>query len=359
MRIPSRITEMFGIELPLLQAPMAGSSGVDLAVAVAEAGGLGAIPCAMLDADGVRAAVGMFRQRVRAPINLNFFVHAPPDHDSDRDSAWAARLAPYYDELGAKQPAPDGPSRAPFDAEACALIESLKPEIVSFHFGLPEPPLLTRVRATGAKIVSSATTVAEARWLEARGCDAIIAQGAEAGGHRGMFLSEDIATQVGAFALIPLIADAVRAPVIAAGAIADGRGAAAAFVLGASAVQVGTAFLLAPESAAAPLHRAALAAFGDGETALTNVFTGRPARGLVNRFVREVGPMSPDAPAFPLALARSFPLRAAAEAKGDSGFTALWSRQAAALAKAEPAGAIARRLMREAEALLGAGNASA
>lgn len=352
MPLPHRATELFGVALPLLQAPMAGSSGVDLAVAVAQAGGLGALPCAMLGPDDIRASVGVFRQRVRAPVNLNFFVHAPPAEDAARDRAWAARLSSYYAELGAEPPRPGGPARAPFDAAACAIVEELKPEIVSFHFGLPEASLLSRVRATGAKIISSATTVPEARWLEAHGCDAVIAQGAEAGGHRGMFLSADIATQIGTFALVPLIVDAVRVPVIAAGGVADGRGAAAAFALGASAVQVGTAFLIAPESATAPMHRAALAQFGDGETALTNVFTGRPARGVVNRFVREVGPMSADAPAFPAAVARTHPLRAAAEAKGDAGFTPLWSGQTAALARAEPAAETVRRIIDGAAAIL-------
>ncbi len=349
MSLPRRVADLLGVALPVLQAPMAGTSGVRLAVAAAEAGGLSALPCAMLSADQIRESVQSFRQQLSAPINLNFFTHAPPQADPAREAAWRARLAPFAHELGVTGDAPAA-SRAPFDAAMCAVVEELKPEVVSFHFGLPAPELVARVRAAGPKVLSSATTLAEALWLEARGVDAIIAQGVEAGGHRGMFLSEDISTQMGTMALVQLIAGRVRVPVIAAGAIADGRSAAAALLLGADAVQIGTALMRAPECDTAPLHRALLEA--PGETALTNLFTGRPARGLVNRIMRELGPMNPAAPAFPNAAIAMAPLRRAAEARGDAGFSPLWAGQAFPLARAAPAGEIVRALCADAEKLL-------
>ena len=323
---------------PIIQAPMAGAHDERLAIAVAQAGGQGSLPCALLAPDGIRAQVAAFRAAVRAPVNLNFFCHAMPPADPPREAAWQARLAPYFAELGA---APTGgPSRAPFDETACALVEELRPEIVSFHFGVPAAALLARVKAAGARVWSSATTVEEAVFLERAGCDAIIAQGVEAGGHRGMFLTTEVATQVGTFALVPRIVDAVRVPVIAAGGIGDARGVAAALALGASAVQVGTAYLRTPE---ATIKYKALV--GTGETAVTNVFTGRPARGIVNRFVRELGPMAPDAPAFPTASPMYSPLRAKAEAAGSFDFTSLWAGQAAALAREVPAAEVTRELL--------------
>jgi len=312
-----RILDLFGIDLPVLLAPMAGSGGSELAIAVAEAGGLGSLPCAMLSLDQIRSELGVIRQRVKRPINLNFFCHRQPEPAPGREEMWRRRLAPYYAEFGLDpNAAPAGAGRNPFNEEACAIVEEHQPEIVSFHFGLPEEPLLERVRKTGAKIIASATTVAEARWLEERGCDAIIAQGAEAGGHRGIFLEDDISIQPGTMALVPQVVDAVSAPVIAAGGISDGRGIAAAFMLGASAVQIGTAYLQSPEALTGPVHREALANAREDRTVLTNVFTGRPARGLVNRIIREVGPICADAPAFPFATAAIMPLRKAAESMG-------------------------------------------
>jgi nitronate monooxygenase len=291
------------------------------------------------------------RQRTARPINVNFFCHEPPEPDPQREAAWKARLQGYYRDEGldADAPAP-AVNRAPFDEAMCAIVEELRPEVVSFHFGLPKPALLARVKATGACVISSATTAEEARWLEDRGCDAIIAQGCEAGGHRGMFLTGDIAMQAGTFALLPQVVDAVRVPVIAAGGIADGRGIAAAFALGAAGVQIGTAYLFTAEATITALHRAALSAAQDDGTALTNLFTGRPARGLLNRVMREVGPMSALAPAFPTAGTALAPLKAKAEAAGCSDFSAMWSGQAAALARGGEMGAadLTRRLAREA-----------
>jgi nitronate monooxygenase len=212
---------------------------------------------------------------------------------------------------------------------------------VSFHFGLPSPALLARVRAWGAKVISSATTVAEASWLEAQGVDAVIAQGLEAGGHRGMFLSSDLDTQMGTFALVSQIAKAVNVPVIAAGGITNAQAVAAAMALGAAGVQIGTAFMLCPEAKTSAVHRAALKQSAiepaTHHTALTNIFTGRPARGIVNRVMRELGPMSGVAPDFPLATAGIAPLRAKAEAAGSGDFSPLWSGQDASGCREIPA----------------------
>ena len=349
----TRFTELVGIELPIVQAPMAGASDAVLAAAVAAAGGLGSLPCAMLAADDVRREVGAFRAATDRPVNLNFFCHAPPDVDPARLQAWRDDLAAYYRELAIDPDAPvPSTARAPFDEAMAEVVEELAPAVVSFHFGLPADALVERVRATGATIMSSATTVAEARWLEDHGCDAVIAQGIEAGGHRGMFLTEDLATQVGTMALVPQVVDAVDVPVIAAGGIADGRGIAAAIALGADAVQLGTAFLRCPEALTGALHRDALAAATEDATALTNVFTGRPARGIVNRVVAEVGPLTDRAPAFPAAAGALMPLRAAAEARGSTDFSMLWSGQAARLARPLPAETLTRLLADEARQCL-------
>jgi nitronate monooxygenase len=348
-----RLLDLFRIELPILQAPMAGANGSAMAIAVNEAGGLGALPCGMLDAAKTRAEIGVIRQRTRKPVNVNFFCHTPPRPDPQRDAAWRARLGGYYAEFGL-DPNADVPSanRAPFDAAMCEIVEDLKPEVVSFHFGLPQPNLLTRVKAAGSVVISSATTADEARWLEQNGCDAIIAQGNEAGGHRGNFLTDRIGSQPGTFALVPQVVDAVKVPVIAAGGIADGRGVAAAFALGACGVQVGTAYLFTPEATITPMHRAALAAARDDGTVLTNLFTGRPARGLFNRVMREVGPMSDLAPAYPTAGGALAPLKAKAETQGSGDFSSLWSGQAASLARETDAGTLTRMLAADAETQL-------
>ena len=320
--------ELFGISLPIVQAPMAGVQGSALAIAVCRAGGLGSLPCAMLTPESIREELSAIRAATSNPINVNFFCHAPPAPSAERESAWRAALAPYFAELGVDPASiPAGPGRAPFSHAAADVLAEFEPEVVSFHFGLPSPDLLARVRGWGAKILSSATTVEEARWLEAQGADAVIAQGLEAGGHRGQFLSDDSTRQMGTFALVPQIVKAVRVPVIAAGGIADARGVAAALALGAAAAQIGTAYLLCPEATTTPIHRAALKSEAARVTAVTNVFTGRPARGIVNRLVREVGPMSPVAPAFPLATTAVTALRAAAEKKGSGDFSPLWAGQ--------------------------------
>ena len=341
------LQELFGIALPIIQAPMAGVQGSTLTVAVSNAGGLGSLPCAMLGADALRVELASIRAQTTKHFNVNFFCHPPPQPDAQREAVWRALLAPYFAELGVDAgQVPAAPLRAPFSSEMADVLAEFRPAVVSFHFGLPSEALLARVRGWEAKVLSSATTVEEARWLEARGVDAIIAQGLEAGGHRGNFLSEDLETQVGTLALVPQIARSVRVPVIAAGGIADARGVAAAMALGAAGVQVGTAYLLCPEAATSPLHRRALRSEGAGLTALTNLFSGRPARGIVNRLMRELGPMSAAAPAFPLASAAVAPLRARAESLGCSDFSPLWAGQNTSGCKEVSAGLLTRELAR-------------
>jgi nitronate monooxygenase len=347
-----RIIDLFGIEVPIIQAPMAGPCYADMAVAVSEAGGLGSLPTATFTPEQARAELQLIRQQTAKPINLNFFCHQAPVIDPAREANWRKRLAPYYAEFGID---PAGPiptsNRMPFDDAMCKLVEEFKPRVVSFHFGLPEPALMKRVRATGARIISSATSVEEADWLERHGVDAIIAQGAEAGGHRGIFMGGDpldlAATQAGTMALVPQVVDAVKVPVIAAGGIGDARGIHAAFALGAAAVQLGTAYLFSSEARISAPHRVALQQAKDNQTALTNIFTGRPARGIINRIMREVGPISRDAPAFPTAGGALAPVKAKAEAQGSGDFGSLWSGQAASLGRDMAAGNLTRLLAAE------------
>jgi len=337
------------------------------------------------------------------PYNVNWFCHTPPVPDAAREATWRAALKPYYDELGLDIDAvPAGPGRAPFSAEAAELMAECKPPVVSFHYGLPAPELLARVKSWGAFVLSSATTVREALWLEEHGADAIIAQGLEAGGHRGHFLptgrpeaktapsggsapreagergghflptgrpeaktapsggsapreagergghflSDDLSEQMGTFALLPQVVAAVRVPVIAAGGIASAAGVRAARALGAQGVQVGTAYLCADEALTTPAHRAALQSEAARHTVITNLVTGRPARGIVNRVMRELGPMSRAPSAFPLATAAMAYLRAQAEKQGRLDFTHFWSGQNASGCLSAPAADITRELAR-------------
>lgn len=339
------LSAWLGTRFPILQAPMAGVQDERLAIAVSDAGGLGALPCAMLAPDALAAALARIRSATGAPYNLNFFCHTPPAVDERAEAAWREALAPYYREFGL-DPAQieSGPGRAPFSDALADLIEPFRPPVVSFHFGLPKPAQLRRIKRWGTKILSTATTVDEARWLEANGADAIIAQGIEAGGHRGMFLSTDLSTQMGTFALLPQIVAQVRLPVIAAGGIVDAAGVSAALALGAAGVQAGTAYLLSDEATTSTVHRQALTGEDHRFTALTNLFSGRPARGIVNRLMRELGPLSDRPPAFPLASAALAPLRAHAEQLGRDDFSPLWAGQNTTACRAISAARITREL---------------
>jgi len=346
-------TNYLGIKLPIIQAPMAGANGSAMAVAVARAGGLGSLPCAMLTSEQIEKEVITFRSQTSAPINLNFFCHQNPKTDEARAKKWKDNFLNYYHELGIDPEIKvDAPKRKSFDAELCELVLKIKPEIISFHFGLPDASLIKKIKNEGIKILSSATTVDEALYLESNGCNIIIAQGLEAGGHRGQFLDQDINTQVGTMALIPQIVNAVKIPVIASGGISDARGIIASFVLGASAVQIGTAFLFSNEATISPLHKLALKKAKDNSTVLTNIFSGKPARGILNRVVKEKGPMNYDAPEFPLAGEVLAPLRKVSESNNSSDFMSLWSGQAAALCDSDSAENIVKNLEKEVEHLI-------
>jgi len=339
------ITDLFGIDLPVVQAPMAGSQGSALCIAVCNAGGLGSLPCAMIGPEQIRKEVQAITTATSKPYNVNFFVHKEPVPDAAREAAWRNVLAPYFAEHGID---PDsiqaGPQRLPFNDAAADVLEEFAPPVISFHFGLPSDALISRVKGWGSKILSSATTVDEARYLEAHGVDAIIAQGSEAGGHRGMFLTTNLNTQISTLTLVQQIVLTARVPVIAAGGIATADDVAAATRFGAAGVQVGTAYLFCPEATTNPLHRAALRSPAAATTAITNLFTGRPARGLVNRLMREIGPINPAAPEFPLAATAIFALRSKAEPKGINDFTSMWAGERAALGREMPAADLTKAL---------------
>ncbi|RUR67746.1 DUF561 domain-containing protein [Variovorax guangxiensis] len=339
------LQQLLGTELPLIQAPMAGIQVSAMAIAVSNAGGLGSLPAAMLGTDALRSEIAAIRAGTDKPYNVNFFCHTPPVPSAEREATWRTALAPYYAEYGIDAASiPAGPGRNPFSAEVADLLAEFRPPVVSFHFGLPPEALLAQVHGWGAKVLASATTVEEALWLEAHGADAVIAQGLEAGGHRGHFLSHDLTKQLGTFALLPQLVKAVKLPVIAAGGIADADGVAAAMSLGAAGVQIGTAYMLTPEATTSALHRAALKSEAARHTALTNLFTGRPARGIVNRVMRDLGPIGSAAPEFPLATSAIAPLRAKAEAKGSGDFSPLWSGQNATGCREIPAAELTRAL---------------
>lgn len=338
-----RLQELLGVHHPLIQAPMAGVQDYRLSAAVSATGALGSLPAALLTPDALRQQLqALDGQR----CNVNFFCHRPPPAEAEREAAWRERLAPYYAEFAVEVPAAaPTATRQPFNAAMAQVLEEYPQAVVSFHFGLPDQALLQRVRATGAKILSSATTVQEAQWLQARGVDAIIAQGLEAGGHRGIFLDLDLSTQLGTFALLPQVVAAVQVPVIAAGGIATAQGVAAAMRLGASGVQIGSSYLLCPEATTSAVHRRALQGPESAHTALTNLFTGRPARSIVNRLIRELGPLSPHAPSFPLAGNAIAPLRAAAEQRDSGDCSPLWAGQNLSGCQAIPAAELTRRLL--------------
>lgn len=330
----------------IIQAPMAGAQGADLAIAVCRAGGVGSLPAAMLSTDMLCQELESIIQAVGDCLyNVNFFAHHPPSVTEQEREKWLALLQPYLQEYDVSvDQIPTVPSRQPFNEETLAIVEKYRPPIVSFHFGLPEASLLAAVKATGAKIWSSATTVEEARWLESRGVDAVIAQGFEAGGHRGMFLNMDISQQIGTFALVPNVVRTVKCPVIAAGGISNHQTAKLALELGATSVQVGTAFLLADEAKISATHRAALQSAQAEHTVVTNLLSGRYARGIPNRLMQECGPIHADALAFPLAGNAIGLLKAQAEKQGKYDFSSFWAGQNALLASPGTAKQIMARL---------------
>jgi nitronate monooxygenase len=331
---------MTGARVPVVQAPMANFAGTELAIAAMDAGGVGSLPCAVLDAEAVIAQAATVRAAANGPLNLNFFCHMLGPEPDER--AWRAALAPFYAGEGIAPPTTAAPLRRPFDAAMADAVGTVRPEIVSFHFGLPDEDLLDQVKATGALVFGCATNIAEARHLAERGCDAVIAQGFEAGGHAGHFLAGH--RPVGLIALVPQIVDAIHVPVIAAGGIADERGVAAAIALGAAAVQVGTAYLRTPEARPSAVHRRHLESATADDSVFTNVFTGGLARGLRNRAIDTIGPVNDAAPPFPYASAALAPLRAHAESEGRGDFSPLWAGQGVALARTESAAALSERL---------------
>lgn len=347
-----QLTELLRIEHPLILAPMAGFGTPELAASVCAGGGLGSVGCALQHPESAARAIRDLQGMTDRPINVNFFCHRAASEDAGLEQAWYRRLSPYYRELGIAQKAQPVSGIAPFAEAMCSVIEETRPQVVSFHFGLPAAVFLDRIRAVGCRVMSSATTVEEALWLEARGVDVVIAQGSEAGGHRATFLGSDPARasprQISTMALVPQVVDAVRVPVVAAGGISDGRGIAAAFALGAAGAQIGTAYLFCPEAATPQLHREALRHSRADATVLTNVFTGRLARAISNRLTTEVGPILHELPDFPLGAAALGPLRAAAERLGAVDFSPLWSGQAAPLGREMPARALTATLAQEA-----------
>ncbi|TQM06548.1 nitronate monooxygenase [Pseudoxanthomonas sp. 3HH-4] len=318
------IPSLPGIDLPLIQAPMAGVQDEALALAVADAGGLGSLPCALLSATQLEAALRTFATLER-PINLNFFCHAMADPDPADEQQWRNALAPYFHAFGVEPPpSSTAGARRPIDAATVDLLEPFQPKVLSFHFGLPDTALLARMKAWGARVMASATTVEEGHWLQQRGVDLVIAQGIEAGGHRGHFLADDLTAQPTTLDLVTALSKVLTVPVIAAGGVGDRADVQRLLAAGASAVQAGTAYLLCPEATTSAVHRAALQQ-GDRDSAITNLFSGRPARGLVNRLMRDLGAISTLPPAFPWASQTLAPLRAAAEARGLDDFSPLWS----------------------------------
>ena len=349
----NELTERLGLNWPIIQAPMAGATTPELAAAVSNAGGLGSLGLATIPADAGGEQIAAFGELSGGPLNANFFCHENPVDVDMTGREMRIRLQRWYFESGLGEVPPPSVPFGTFGWEHVEQIRAHHPAVVSFHFGLPAEDLLAAVRATGCQIWSSATTVEEARWLAQRGVDAVIAQGTEAGGHRGTFLGADPDQQPGLFALIPQVASAVDLPVIAAGGIVDGRTIAAALVLGASAVQIGTAFLRCPEASVHPRHRAALAGATDNGTRLTRLFSGKPARGLVNRYMDTYRDAEHLVAPFPAQLSIYGPLVQNADDDEIADLLPLWSGQAASLTRELPAAELLAMLAAETDEVLG------
>nr|WP_269142522.1 nitronate monooxygenase [Acetobacter garciniae] len=338
-----------GLSVPLVQAPMAGVSTPALAAAVCNAGALGSIGVGATDAAGARAMIAAVRESTRSAFNVNLFVHTPPVADPVLEAAWLAWLAPSFAAFGA---APPQTLRSPYTsfADDPAMLDMLlhtRPPVVSFHFGLPAAPVVTALKQAGILLLATATSLDEARMAQAAGMDAIVAQGIEAGGHRGVFDPRGPDDALGTLALVRLLVRQCACPVIAAGGIMDGAGIAAALDLGAIAAQLGTAFIPCPESAADAAYRQALAGPGAFHTRLTRLVSGRPARCLANRFTALAEQAPPTPPDYPIAYDAGKALNAAAKARGEHGFGAQWAGQGAPLARAMPAAELVATLNRE------------
>ena len=327
---------------------MAGVQDSKLAIAVSNAGGLGSLPCAMLSPETLRKELNALKSQTLKPFNVNFFCHPPPEPNIKQELKWLEILKPYFNEFKLKSTdIKQGTGREPFSEESAEILADFKPSVVSFHFGLPSSSLLSKVKDFGATVLASATTVEEGKWLEINGADAIIAQGIEAGGHRGMFLSNGLSTQVERFFLVKRLLEKVNLPIISAGGISSAKDVADTISLGASAVQIGTAYLLCPETKTNSIHRAALKSNNSSETVLTNIFSGKPARGILNRFIREIGPINADTPEFPLASAAVAALRKAAEDTGSGDFSPLWCGQIVSGCREIPAAELTKLLAAE------------
>lgn len=336
---------LLDVNIPIIQAPMAGVQDSQLAVAVSNAGALGSLPAAMLSLDTLHKELTYLKQQTSKPVNLNFFCHPMPEPNVQQQALWLQELQPYFNEynIDTAQIKLDS-SRYPFNKQHLEILAEFKPKVISFHFGLPEPALVDQLKAWGTTILSTATTVEEAIFLQNHGADIIIAQGLEAGGHRGMFLTNDLTSQMGTMALIPQLVEAVQLPVIAAGGMADARCIKAALALGASGVQVGTSYLLCPEAKASLLHKQALLSNLSKHTALTNVFTGRPARSIINKAIQQLGPFNSFAPTFPYASSAINAIRVKAEFFGNSDFTPLWAGQNTSGCSLIPAAELTKQL---------------
>lgn len=337
--------DLLGLEHPIIQAPMPGFATPELAAAVSNAGGLGSLGCALLPPDELAGVLRRIPDLTDRPVNFNFFCHRPPRPDQAAVARMQALVEAFFAELDAGA-VPDGSLvPPPFGRAHLDVLSANPPAVVSFHFGLPAAELLEPLKGAGCRILASATTVREAQLLAERGADAIIAQGWEAGGHRATFAVPYERAMIGTLALTPQVVDAVDRPVIAAGGIADGRGIAAALALGASGVQMGTAFLLAEEAATSELHRRAIGRSDDESTEVTAAVSGRPARAIVNRYVAEMAPHAAELPDFPVPMAVSGPLQRASAARGDDAFAAMWTGQASPLASPGRAADILHRLI--------------
>lgn len=350
MPFQTALARRLGLHVPIIQAPMAGGSdSVALAAAVSGAGGLGSLGCAYLTPEQILAAAKAVRERTDRAFGLNLFAPWRDPGSPDVGAALAA-MAPFHAELGLQAPTAPGPQPVPFAEQFDAVLES-GAAVFSFTFGLPPAGDVARARSRGIAVFGTATTVEEAIAIAEAGCDAVVAQGAEAGGHRGTFLAAVERSLIGTMALVPQVVDAVAIPVIASGGIMDGRGLAAAFALGAEAVQMGTVFLTADEAGANPAYRLALTRAHEDETALTRAFSGRAARGIVNRVIEEV-PESAILP-FPLQNALTRPLRVEAARQGRAEFLSLWAGQGLRMARTGSAAQLVADIVSQAEAIVG------